>query len=97
VEAVLRAMQRTGPAEEFRAHGVLLSDERLPMDIFDIRRTVSVEGRVVVHGEDEQSGPRYLMLEGVDARVHYIEYTPEMEEARGTADKRICSPAQGVH
>jgi hypothetical protein len=22
------------------------------------------------------------MLEGVDARVHYIEYTPEMEEAR---------------
>ena len=26
------------------------------------------------------------MLEGVDARVHYVEYTPEMEEARARGE-----------
>src|SRR6266852_2679920 len=45
-------------------------------------------GRVLVHGEDEQSGRRYLMLEGVDARVHFIEYTTEMEEARARGELR---------
>jgi hypothetical protein len=41
---------------------------------------------VLVHGEDEHNGRRYLMLEGVDARVHYIEYTPEIEEARSRGE-----------
>src|SRR6185312_9860422 len=68
--------------------GVLLSDERLPMQALDLRQTSSVEGRVLMHGEDEQSGRHYLMLEGVDARVHYIEYTREMEEARARGELR---------
>jgi hypothetical protein len=41
-----------------------------------------------MHGEDEQSGRHYLMLEGVDARVHFIEYTREMEEARARGELR---------
>ena len=89
LEVVLRAMQRTADRQKtLRSHGVLLSDERLPMHVFDLRQTASVEGRVVVHGEDEQSGRRYLMLEGVDARVHYVEYTPEMEKARARGGLR---------
>jgi hypothetical protein len=89
LEAILRAMQRTADRQKtLRAHGALLSDERLPMAVFDGRQTASVEGRVVVHGQDEQSGQRYLMLEGVDARVHYIKYTPEMEEARVRGELR---------
>jgi type IV secretory pathway VirD2 relaxase len=89
LETILRAMQRTADRQKtLRAHGALLSDERLPMAVFDIRQTTSVDGRIVVHGEDEQSGRRYLMLEGVDARVHYVEYTPEMEEARACGELR---------
>jgi hypothetical protein len=89
LEGVLRAMQRTADRQKtLRAHGVPLSDDRLPMDAFDVRHTASVEGRVVVHGEDEQSGRRYLMLEGVDARVHYVEYTPEMDVARARGELR---------
>jgi type IV secretory pathway VirD2 relaxase len=89
LETVLRAMQRTADRQKtLRAHGALLSDERLPMAVFDVRQGGSVEGRVVVHGEDEQSGRRYLMLEGVDSRVHYVEYTPEMEEARARGELR---------
>jgi len=83
IEGVLRAMQRASDRQKvLGAHGVLLSDERLPMEVLDIRRMTSVDGRVLVHGEDEQSGRHYLMLEGVDARVHYVEYTHEMEGAR---------------
>ena len=61
------------------------------MEALDVRQMTSVEGRVLVHGEDEQSGRHYLMLEGVDARVHFIEYTPKMGEARARGDLRANS------
>jgi hypothetical protein len=86
-ESILRAMQRAGDRQKtLKAHGALLSDERLPVSALDFRQTPSVEGRVLVHGEDEHTGSRYLMLEDVDACVHYIEYTPEIEEARGRGE-----------
>jgi hypothetical protein len=53
--------------------------------VLDDRKLTSVEGRILVHGEEEvgrESGRSYLMLEGTDARVHHIYYTPEMEQAR---------------
>lgn len=89
---VLRAMQRAGDRQKvLAAHGVLVSDERLPIEALDLRQLTSVAGRVLVHGEDEQSGHRYMMLEGVDARVHFIEYTREMEEARARGELRTNS------
>jgi type IV secretory pathway VirD2 relaxase len=92
IEGVLRAMQRAGDRQKvLAAHGVLLSDERLPMQALDLRQMSSVEGRVLMHGEDEQSGRHYLTLEGVDARVHFIEYSREMEEARARGDLRTNS------
>jgi type IV secretory pathway VirD2 relaxase len=92
IEAVLRAMQRVGDRQKvLAAHGVLISDERLTMQALELRRMNSIEGRVLVHGEDEQSGHHYLMLEGADARVHYVEYTREMEEARARGELRANS------
>ena len=80
-EAVLRAMQRVADRQKMLAtHGVLMSDERLPIEILDRRKLTSVEGRVLVHGEDENSGRSYLMLEGTNAKVHFVYYTPEIEE-----------------
>jgi len=82
-EAVLRAMQRTQDRQRvLTAHGAVVSDERLPIEILDFRKTAFVEGRILVHGEDEQSGRRYLMLEGTDARIHFVHYSSEMERAR---------------
>jgi hypothetical protein len=43
-------------------------------------RFKAVEGRMLVDGQDEQSGRNYLMLEGTDAKVYFIQYTPEMEQ-----------------
>jgi hypothetical protein len=85
-------MQRAGDRQKvLAAHGVLASDERLPMNALDLGRMNSIEGRVLVHGEDEQSGRHYLMLEGFDARIHYVEYTREMEEARARGELRTNS------
>ena len=94
-ETVLRAMQRAGDRQKMlTAHGVLMSDERLRIEIIDFRKTTSVEGRVLVHGEDEQSGRSYLMLEGTDGRIHFIHYTPEMEAARARGELRANSFAR---
>jgi len=65
------------------AQGALVSDQRLPIEVLDWRQIKSVDGRVLMHGEDEQSGKRFMMLEATSAKVLYIEYTPEMEGIRG--------------
>jgi len=82
-EQVLRAMQRsTDRQKTLTAHGVLLSDDRLPMTTLDVRDLTSIEGRILVHGEEEASGRSYLMLESTDGHVYHIYRTPEMEELR---------------
>jgi hypothetical protein len=82
-EDVLRAMQRSSDRQKtLAAHGALMSDKRLPLDVLDLRSLTTLEGRILVHGEEESSGRGYLMLEGTDARVHHVYYTPAMEVAR---------------
>ena len=51
----------------------------------------NAEGRVLVHGQDEQSGRNYLMLESTQAKVYFIQYTPEMEQARSRGELRVNS------
>jgi type IV secretory pathway VirD2 relaxase len=82
-ESVLRTLQRSSDRQKMlAAHGALLSDPRLPFEITDIRKLKIVEGRVLLHAEDETSGRRYLLLEGTDAKVHLIYHTDTIEEAR---------------
>jgi hypothetical protein len=91
-DQVLRAMQRTNDRQRtLAAHGALMLDERLPMEVLDTRQIISVEGRVLAHGQEEQSGRRYLMLEGTDAKVYFINYSREMEKARGRGELRTNS------
>jgi type IV secretory pathway VirD2 relaxase len=83
LEAMLHAMQRMADRQKvLSAHGVLMSDERLPIGTTDPNRLDLIEGRVLAHGEDELTGTGYVMLEGTEARVHAIPYTPDIEEAR---------------
>lgn len=85
-------MQRTSDRQKMlAAHGVPTSDRRLPVQVLDLRQFAAVEGRILVHGEDEQSGRRYLMLEGTDAKVHFVYYTSEIEEARSNGELRTNS------
>jgi hypothetical protein len=91
-EQILRAMQRTTDRQKtLAAHGAAMSDSRLVIEVLDSVKVTSVEGRVLVHGKDEQSGRNYLMLEGTDAKVYLISYTPEMEMARSRGELRTNS------
>lgn len=88
-EIVLKAMQRVADRQKMLAkHGALLSDERLPVEVLDFRKLRTVEGRVLVHGEDEHSGRAYLLLEGIDAKVHLIHHTNEIFDARSHGQLR---------
>jgi type IV secretory pathway VirD2 relaxase len=91
-EEVLRAMQRMADRQKtLAAHGALMSDERLQVVVTDLRDLTVLEGRILVHGEEESSGRTYLMLEGTDARVHHVYYTPEVEAARNRGRLRTNS------
>ena len=90
-EQILRAMQRTTDRQKTLAHGVVMSDSRLAIEVLDLAKMTSVEGRVLVHGQDEQSRRNYLMLEGTDAKVYLINYSPEIEAARNRAEMQINS------
>jgi hypothetical protein len=94
-ETVLKAMQRSADRQKMlAAHGALLSDERLPFVVLDMRKLKTLEGRVLAHGEEELgkgAGRHYLLLEGTDAKVHLVYYTPEMEEARSRGKLRANS------
>jgi type IV secretory pathway VirD2 relaxase len=90
-ETVLRSMQQVRDRQKtLAAHGAAISDDRLPIRMLSFRHAGHVEGRVLVHGEEEGGRP-YLMLEGTDATIHHIYYTPEMEEARASGLMRTNS------
>jgi len=84
--AVLNAMQQvTDRQRTLAAHRALVSDERLPLVVTEPREIRQLEGRVLGHGEDESGrnfGKHYMLLEGVDAKIHLIFHTPVMQEAR---------------
>lgn len=91
-EQILRAMQRTADRQKtLAAQGVIMSDDRLAIKVLDLAKMTAVEGRVLVHGQDEQSGRNYLMLEETDAKVCLINYTREVEEARSRGKMRTNS------
>lgn len=92
-ESVLRAMQRTNDRQKtLSSHGLLPSDERLPVEVLQWQNhPEGVQGRILVHGQEEFSGRGYLMLEGTDAHIHFIQYSPEMEMARSQGGLRTNS------
>ncbi len=76
------------------AHGALRSDERLPLAVTDFRDLTHLEGRVLAHGQEENSDRVYLMLEGVDGKVHFLYQTDEIQNARRQGQLRVNSFAR---
>src|SRR6266481_3218985 len=82
-ENVLRTLQQSRDRQKMlAAHGALVSDKRLPLQVTTLRQLQRVAGRVLLHTEDEQTGKRYMLVEGTDAKVHLIYHTIAIEEAR---------------
>src|SRR5229473_3214649 len=82
-EKVLRTLQQSGDRQKMlAAHGATVSDNRLPLQVSTLRQLQTVAGRVLLHTEDEQTGKRYMLVEGTDGKVHLIYHTDGIEEAR---------------
>jgi hypothetical protein len=82
-EQVLRSMQKAADRQRtLTGHGLPVSDKRLPFEVVNLRHMKILDGRVLVHGEEEVSGHHYFMLEGTDAKIHLVFYTEELEKAR---------------
>jgi type IV secretory pathway VirD2 relaxase len=91
-EKVLRTLQQSGDRQKMlAAHGALVSDKRLPLQVTTLRQLQSVAGRVLLHTEDEQTGKRYMLVEGTDAKVHLIYHAGAIEEARSDGKLRVGS------
>jgi hypothetical protein len=80
---VLRTMQRTSDRQKSIAQQTsLASDPRIPLQVDDWRKLRTVEGRVLGHGEEENNGKRYMLLEGTDGKLHYLMHTQQVDSAR---------------
>ena len=91
-EAVLRTLQRANDRQKMLArHAALISDERLPLQVTPVPGISVLEGRVLGHGHDEGADHPYLLLEGVDGRVHLLRQSPEIMEARRNGQLRVNS------
>ena len=89
-EKVLRTLQQSGDRQKtLAAHGALVSDKRLPLQVTTLHQLQRVAGRILLHTEDEQTGKRYMLVEGTDGKVHLIYHTEAIEEARRQGKLRV--------
>jgi hypothetical protein len=72
-------------------HAALISDERLPLQITPISGISVLEGRVLGHGHEENSGRPYLLLEGVEGKIHFLWQNSEIQAARRQGQLRVNS------
>jgi hypothetical protein len=80
---VLKTMQQAGDRQKMlHQYGILLSDPRLPSQVTRARDIERLEGRVLAHVYDDTTGAPQMILEGTDARVHFIRHSTAMEEMR---------------
>jgi hypothetical protein len=82
-EQILRTMQKTQDRQKTLArHGALPSDPRLQVQLPAPTEIRHLEGRVLVHGEEEETQTPYMLLEGTDGKIHLIYHTQEIDAAR---------------
>ena len=89
-EPVLRSMKKTADRQKMLAScSALISDERLSMQLTPVTQIASLEGRVLGHVLDDATGRSHMVLEGIDAKIHFIPHNLAVESAR---QKRLLRP-----
>jgi hypothetical protein len=63
-------------------HGRLLSDPRLVQRVLQVKGSFIIQGRVLVHALDEDTGRPYMLLESTEGNVFYIPHDQTIEQAR---------------
>jgi hypothetical protein len=91
-EEALRAMQRASDRQEtLAAHGALVSDPRLPLQVTPLTSIRQLEGRVLGHGQEDATGRAYVLIEGTDEKVHFIYPDDSIESARHQNQMKVNS------
>ena len=81
---VLKTMQQAGDRQKMlNRYGILLSDPRLPTQVTRLKDITHLEGRVIAQIYDDTTGAPHMILEGTDARVHFIRHNDAMDKMRG--------------
>jgi hypothetical protein len=76
-------MQKVADRQKMLArNAALLSDERLPQQVTPLSQVQHLAGRVLAHVLDDTTGTVHMLLEGTDARVHFIQHNRDIEAAR---------------
>jgi type IV secretory pathway VirD2 relaxase len=91
LERTLRERQLAIDIIKSRArHREQIGDKRAPLSVTKLASGQELTGRVVGTGlENEARDRRYLMLEGTDGKLHYLQQTPAIIRARGAGSISI--------
>ena len=83
LEKSLRAVQQAYDRQRvMQQFGVMASDPRTPFQVTQWKNIDNLEGRVLVHGQEDQKNRAYMLFEDVNGKVHYLEHRNEIEDAR---------------
>jgi type IV secretory pathway VirD2 relaxase len=84
LETALRQMQiGNDRLKSLHQNRVTFSDPRLQIHQTDLSKTSNVAGRLIGTGLDEAKQKTYMLVEGVDGKVHYMYQPKQVQEARG--------------
>jgi len=62
--------------------GVMASDPATPIRITAWRDIDKLEGRILVHGQEDNRDPAYFLIEDVNGVIRFMEHRHEIEQAR---------------
>jgi hypothetical protein len=69
----------------------LIGLTRLPLQITQFSTISLLEGRVLGHGHEESTGRPYLLLEGVEGKIHFLWQNADIQAARRQGHLRVNS------
>lgn len=85
----VKAIQIAGDRQKMLArHMDVASAINLPVVADQWKDLAPMSGRVLGHGEEDATGRGYLLLEGLDGKIHYLPQRTETDEMRSKGDLR---------
>jgi len=83
LEKSLRAAQQVHDVQRtVDKHGVVASDRDLPFRRTNWKDIQKLEGRVLVHGQEDNADNAYMLIEDTDGTVHFLEHRKEVDALR---------------
>ena len=83
LESSLRAVQQTRDLQQMQDRfGVLASDPSLPFQRTDWKEIDKLEGRVLVHGQEDNKEAAYMLVEDVNGIIRMLDHRNEIVASR---------------